>query len=374
MPSSRQDRLEAQADQVEAVLLSHKIRATVEGGAMTPRLIRFRLSPAAGVRIAQIARLSEELALALGSVSCRVIRRGEQVHLEFPRPGRRIVRLTTLLNQLPNPPSATAVLGLDADGAPMLLRLPSPDVAHVLIAGTTGSGKTALAQTMIASLIQTNSLSELGLALIDPKGRGYAPFVDAPHLLRPIADDPARALNALQWLVREMERRDHQRITLPRMMVFIDELADLMMVGGKDFERALTRLVQRGREAGIHVIACTQRPSATVIGSLVKSNFPVRIVGSVTSPEDARVATGIAGSGAERLTGRGDFLVVAHGVAHRLQAAYIAPPEIELLLTRLNGRLAPSPAQRVSSSPLRVRWLDEIRSRLVEPLKRAVGE
>ena len=345
----RYERLEAQADQLEAVLMSHKIHATVEGGTVTPRLVRFRLLPDAGVKIAQIARLSEELALALGSVSCRVVRRGDQVHLEFPRPGKRVVRLATILAQTRPRGDATVALGLDADGAPLLMRLSSPDVAHVLVSGTTGSGKTALAQTMIASLLETHSVSELGLVLVDPKGRGYAPFAAAPHLLLPVATTPETALDALTWLVETMQRRDREAITLPRIVAFIDELADLMLVQGRAVELALTRLVQRGREAGVHVVACTQKPSASVIGSLVKSNFPVRIVGRVTSAEDARVASGMAGSGAEQLAGRGDFLVVVHGLAHRLQAAYIAPEEIALLMARLGGQLVETtPTPRVT--------------------------
>ena len=368
---SRYARLEAQADHLEAVLMSHKIRATVEGGTVTPRLIRFRLLPAAGVKIAQIARLSEELALALGMSSCRIVRKDDHIQLEFPRAERRIIRLTTLSAQV-KPPPATCILGLDADGAPMLLRLSSPDVAHVLIAGTTGSGKTALAQTMIASLLEFNSVTELGLVLIDPKGRGYAPFSAAPHLLLPLADGVDAALDALTWLASEMERRDREQIALPRIVTFIDELADLAMLGGKPFERQLTRLVQRGREAGVHVVACTQKPSASVIGSLVKSNFPVRVVGSVASAEDARVATGLAGSGAEKLAGRGDFLVVAHGIPHRLQAAYIAPAEIELLLARLNGAIAWPRGRVIEGRPTSSRWTDDL-SALTARMKRIVG-
>lgn len=369
---SRYTRLEAQANHLEAVLANHKIRATIEGGTVTPRLVRFRLAPGAGVKIAQITRLSEELALALGARSCRVVRQGNHVQLEFPRGGRHIIRLDSLLAQLPALTSTTVALGLDADGAPLLLRLSSPDVAHVLIAGTTGSGKTALAQTMIASLVQTHRLSELGLILIDPKGRGYRPFADAPHLLMPLADHVDAGLAALEWVVETMERRDQEGVSLPRIVVFIDELADLALVGGKAVEHLLTRVVQRGREAGIHVVACTQKPSAAVIGSLVKSNFPVRVVGAVTSAEDARLASGLAGSGAEQLAGRGDFLVVAHGVPHRLQAAYIAPVECEELVRCLNEGRMDMPARRRLAAPNAARWTDSLRD-MTERLRRVVS-
>ncbi|MFN8474132.1 MAG: DNA translocase FtsK [Anaerolineae bacterium] len=364
----QRQRLEAQADRLEAVLHSHKVRAQIQGGVVTPSLVRFRVLPAPGVKVAQISRLSEELALALGSSACRVTRREMFVELEFARKKPRAVRLSELMARVPTPPPGTPLLGIDADGIPMLLRLSSPDVAHVLIAGTTGSGKTALARTMIASLAGYNPPSEVGLVLIDPKGRGYEPFATLPHLVAPMATTADAGLETLHWLAAEMERRDRERITLPRIVVFIDELADLALVGGKAIEKAVLRLVQRGREAGIHVTACTQKPAATILGGLVKSNFPVRIVGSVASAEDARVATGVPGSGAERLGGRGDFLVVTHGRTYRLQAAYVAPQEIDGVL---RGVSAAPPARKSLNVPAaRPR---DLREALVDGLRRMIG-
>ncbi|MFN8484932.1 MAG: DNA translocase FtsK [Anaerolineae bacterium] len=364
----QRQRLEAQADCLEAVLHSHKVRAQVQGGVVTPALVRFRVVPAPGVKVAQISRLSEELALALGSRACRVTRRDAFVELEFTRAKPRSVRLVALMARVPTVPPATPLLGIDADGIPMLLRLSSPDVAHILIAGTTGSGKTALARTMIASLAAYNPPSEVALALIDPKGRGYEAFAALPHLVRPMAVTAEAGLETLHWLAQEMERRDRERITLPRLVVFIDELADLVLVGGKAVEKAVLRLVQRGREAGIHVIACTQKPAATILGGLVKSNFPVRIVGSVASAEDARVATGLAGSGAERLGGRGDFLVVTHGRTYRLQAAYVAPQDIA---EALNGPAkTPTRPQRTERAAVLAR---DLRDMLADGLRRTIG-
>ncbi|MFN8497019.1 MAG: DNA translocase FtsK [Anaerolineae bacterium] len=364
----QRQRLEAQADRLEAVLHSHKVRAQIQGGVVTPSLVRFRVLPAPGVKVAQIARLSEELALALGSQACRVTRRDAFVELEFTRSKPRAVHLAALMVRVLPPPPATALLGIDADGLPMLLRLSSPDVAHVLIAGTTGSGKTALARTMIASLAVYNPPSEVGLVLIDPKGRGYEPFAALPHLARPMATTADAGLETLNWLALEMERRDRERITLPRLVVFIDELADLALVGGKAVEKAVLRLVQRGREAGIHVIACTQKPAATIVGGLVKSNFPVRIVGSVASAEDARVASGVPGSGAERLGGRGDFLVVTHGRTYRLHAAYAAPHELaETLNDSLKRPVSP---KQTETPPSRAR---DLREALADSLRRMIG-
>ena len=331
--------LELQANQIEAVLASHKIRARIWGGTVTPRLIRFHLSPSLDTRLSQIARLSEEMALSVGSPSCRVARRRSSIDLEFPRTDFDTVHLLPLCRRLTEVPACTAVLGLDEEGVPLLLRLPSPEVTHVLISGTTGSGKTSLAQTMIASLALHNDLADLGLILIDPQGRGYTLFADLPHLVLSPAQEDGEILQALRWLVEEMERRgqarESHRMEFPRLVVFVDELADLMLVGGREVERLLTRLAQRGRGAAIHLVASTQKPTAAVIGSLVKSNFPVRLVGSVPSPEDAKVASGVAGTGAERLMGRGDFLLVMKGQVLRFQGALISEGEIRELVAQL---------------------------------------
>jgi S-DNA-T family DNA segregation ATPase FtsK/SpoIIIE len=191
---------------------------------------------------------------------------------------------------------------------------------------------------MIASLALHNPLGQLQMILVDPKGRGFSPLAGLPHLLCPIVRETEEARVRLRWLLHEMERRDRETISAPRIVVFVDELADLMLTGGKQVERILIRLAQRGRQAGIHLIACTQKPVAAVIGSLVKSNFPVRVVGSVTSPEDAKVASGLAGTGAETLCGRGDFMLVSKGETIRFQGAYVSEKELEEVVRRLRSR------------------------------------
>jgi S-DNA-T family DNA segregation ATPase FtsK/SpoIIIE len=346
-------KLEFQADRIEAVLALHKVPARVTGGTVTPRWVRFQVLPAVGAKISKIRGLSEELAAALDTSSCRVSRRGAAVAVEVPRDDPQPVRLLPLYRQLtrtsesshartPSIPPITAILGLAEDGAPLLIRLPSPDVAHILVAGTTGSGKTILLQAMILSLAMTNAPSlwrgegwgegeGLALVLIDPKGHAFAPFEGLPHLARPVIWKPEEAAEALHSLVRLMERRGDPtgfRKLEGAVVVVIDELADLLMVGGKAVQEALTRLTQRGREAGIHIVAATQKPTSAVLGPLVKANFPVRLVGRVTSVEDARTATGWSGTGAERLMGRGDFLAVAEGRVTRFQAAHISLAEI----------------------------------------------
>jgi S-DNA-T family DNA segregation ATPase FtsK/SpoIIIE len=342
--SPTQMALEYQANQIEALLAGHRVTAKIVGGTVTPRWIRFQAIPEISTRINRITALSEEIALQLGAPSVRVTRQSGAIQIEVPRPDFRTVGLLPLLEKLPQIPRQTAVLGLDDSGLPLLLRLSSPEVAHVLIAGTTGSGKTALARSIALSLAINNRLGEIQMLFIDPKRSGFAALAHTgalPHLLRPVIDDVHQAVFLLGEMVSEMVRRDRERITEPRLVIFIDEVADLMEQGGKAVDRLLTRLTQRGRSAGIHLIACTQKPLAAVIGSLTRSNFPVRLVGSVSSADDARTAAGIAGTGAEKLLGRGDFLLVSKGEAIRFQAAYASRDEIRQALQCLQAQHRP---------------------------------
>ncbi len=317
------DLLEFQSNRIEAVLASHRVPARVNGGSVSPRWIRFHLTPAVGARVASVRRLAEELALALGAPDVRIAREGEKLAVEVPRPDGQPVRLLPLLRKLADLPPLTACLGLCDDGRPLLIRLPSPDVAHVLIAGTTGSGKTELMRAMAASLALGNRQAALQLALIDPKGRGLAPLASLPHLIAPLTSTPEAAVQLLGRLADEMARRDEEGLSTPHIAIVIDELTDLLMTGGKEAESLLTRIAQRGREAGLHLIAGTQKPSASVLGGMLKANFPVRLVGRVASADDARVAAGVAGTGAEKLQGRGDFVAIAAGQVTRFQAAFI---------------------------------------------------
>ena len=344
--------LELQSDRIEAVLSLHKVPARVTGGTVTPRWVRFQVLPAIGAKISHIKNLHEELAAALDAPNCRVSRRGAAIAIEVPRDDPQPVRLLPLYNQLDPKATAspiTATLGLAEDGSPLLIRLPSPDVAHILVAGTTGSGKTVLLQTMILSLAMSNSPSDISLVLVDPKGSAFSAFKGLPHLARPVITQTEEIIETLQSLVHLMERRPPAGARAgtapnpkPHIVVVIDELADLLIIlGGKNIQHALTRLTQRGREAAIHVIAATQKPTSAVIGTLVKANFPVRLVGRVMCTEDARVATGWSGSGAERLLGRGDFLAVAEGQVTRFQVAHVTASEIREQVAKMPAGTLP---------------------------------
>ena len=230
--------LEYQADRIEAVLAHHKVPARVTGGTVTPRWIRFQVVPALGARIASITGLAEELAAALGAPTVRVARQGATIAVEVPRDDPHPVRLMPLLRGMRNVPPVTAVLGIAEDGVPLLIRLPSPDVAHILVAGTTGSGKTALLRAMVLSLAYFNrpqtidhrpqtidhrpqtidhrpqtvvgGPSSVVFVLIDPKGSAFRDLEGLPHLARPVISHPSEAVEALGSLVRLMEMRSRE--------------------------------------------------------------------------------------------------------------------------------------------------------------------
>ncbi len=328
--------LNLQADKIEMVLAAHRAHARVWGGRLTPRTVQFHLAPAANTKLYRLNGLTEEVAFALGVPNTRLTRSAGMLSLEIPRNDSKFVSLAKLSRKLQTDANlsraisvpGTAILGLDSEGIPLLLRLSSPEVAHCLIAGTTGSGKTELARTIIASLAMHQKPRDIQLALFDPKFHGLASSADLPHLLFPIVSDPDEMFERLSYLVAEMERRDREQITRPRIVIVVDELADVIETGGKEIESALTRLVQRGRSAGISVIACTQKPTVRAVGALLKANFPVRLVGRVTSAEDAHVAAGVGGTGAEKLAGRGDFLLITGGQVIGFQAAQTRPEEL----------------------------------------------
>lgn len=345
-----QQLLNLQADKIEMLLAAHKAPARVWGGRLTPRTVQFHLAPAATTKLAKLEALTEEIALALGAPAARLTRSNGTLSVEVARQDSRFISLIDLNTRLQRDERmkqalrlpAMAVLGIDSDGAPLLLRLSSPDVAHCLIAGTTGSGKTELARTIIASLVMHQKPRDLQIALFDPKGHSFSAFAHAPHLIFPIVKTADETLRQTHRLVAEMERRDVNQIERPRVVIVIDELADLMQMCGSELEMLLTRLAQRGRSAGFSLIACTQKPAARIIGSLVKANFPARLVGRVASADDARVAAGIGGTDAVKLAGRGDFLLIAAGQIVRFQAAYITPNDVASLFARQSTTTAES--------------------------------
>lgn len=311
------------ADRIEAVLRERKAPATVVGGKVLPGFVEMLLRPAPGTKVNQVKALQADLALALGNSNIRVTQSGTHLSVQIPRQTRAPVRLSALMSAARDIPPYTAVLGLAEDGATLMACLASPDVAHILIAGATGSGKTSLAHTILISLCQLHRPSQFGLVVVDPKHGDDPHFMRAVerHLLLKVAHTPEASLAALVRVVEEMERRAGMSHPQPCIAVYVDEMADLVQTGGVRVVELLTRIAQRGREASIHLIGCTQKPSARVVGTLLKANLPLRLVGRVVSAEDARVAAGMPATGAEKLTGCGDFIAVTAGRVIRFQAA-----------------------------------------------------
>jgi S-DNA-T family DNA segregation ATPase FtsK/SpoIIIE len=319
--------MDAMAERVERVLREHGAPAAVPGGQLGPRIVRLYLQPRRGVRAQAIRRLREELALAIGAPEVAVRRTAEGLVLEYPRDDPQIIRFLSTLEAAEPVPETTALLGIEEQGVPLLAKLSAPSVAHVLIAGTTGSGKSVLLRTIAASLLLTHTPERLRAVCLDPKGRAFAALDGLPHLLRPPLREGAEIAEVLRSLERLMEIRDEAREDTPRVVVLVDELADILQVVDAA-EDPLTRLAQRGREAGIHLVAATQYPSAAILSGVMRANFPLRLVGRVVSADDAKVAAGRHGTGAETLAGKGDFLAIAGGTTMRFQAAYATDEEL----------------------------------------------
>jgi S-DNA-T family DNA segregation ATPase FtsK/SpoIIIE len=330
--------LDYEADQIEALLAAHRQEALVVGVQVSPRWVRFGLQLALGTRISSIENLSEELALALEAPTVRITRSGGQLAIEIPLPHPEPVHLLSLLQDAPMLPPVTAVLGLSAEGELYTLPLMAPEVTHLLVAGTTGCGKTELLRSIVLSLALYNRQAHLQLVLIDPKRRGLMPLEGLPHLLAPVAAEPDEAQKLLEYVVAEMERRDRENApATPRIIVVIDEVGDLLAVADKEVERLLVRLTQRGRESGFHIIVSTQRPSAEAVPSAIKANLPARLIGRVASAQEALMATGISGTNAETLIGSGDFMAVAGAQVVRFQAAYTGPADIQRIVEHLRA-------------------------------------
>ncbi len=341
-----------------------------------PVITLYEFAPASGIKVSKIANLSDDLALSLSALSVRIIAPipGKNVvGIEIPNETRQMVSLRDLLeNQafgsqkyhIPIP------LGKGALGDPYiadLFRMP-----HLLVAGATGSGKSVFVNSLICSLLYRFKPDQVRFIMIDPKMLELSYYDDIPHLLLPVVIDPRKASLALKWAVREMEKRYdimakigarnvdsfNQRIEMrsmreklqehvevvqpmPYIIIFIDELADLMMVTPKDVEISIARLAQMARAAGIHLIVATQRPSVDVITGLIKANFPARISFQVSSKIDSR--TILDTGGAERLLGDGDMLYLAPGTAKvkRIHGAYISDQEIKQIADFLRAQSAP---------------------------------
>ncbi|HET7672134.1 MAG TPA: DNA translocase FtsK 4TM domain-containing protein [Burkholderiales bacterium] len=365
--------------------VSVKVLAAYPG----PVITRYEIEPAVGVKGSQIVNLVKDLARALSVVSIRVVETipGKScMGLEIPNPHRQTVRLSEILGSEAyhslNSPLAIA-LGKDISGNPVvadLARMP-----HLLVAGTTGSGKSVAINAMILALLYKAEPKHIRLILIDPKMLELSVYQDIPHLLAPVVIDMKQAVNALTWCVAEMDRRyklmswigarnlsgynhkvseqkyedpfaldtgNPQTLTpMPQIVVVIDELADLMMVVGKKVEELIARIAQKARAAGIHLILATQRPSVDVITGLIKANIPTRIAFQVASRVDSR--TILDQQGAESLLGAGDMLYLppGSGLPQRVHGAFVADHEVHKVVEHLKSLAKPEYLSEILEPP-----------------------
>jgi len=352
--------LQYQADRIEMALAAHGLRGvSVVGGPVGPRYAMLEVRLPFGVRPKAAIGLADDISHRLG-MQVRVSQGADGlVYVEIPREEPITVGLAKLVRAFQKDgPRLTALLGLTVEGTPLGLRLPSPDVAHALIVGTTGSGKTVLARAIALSLAALNSPADVQLLLIDPKGTKFRDLGRLPHLLTDVILEPAHGVHVLRELESVMIERDRIGISSPRIVSIIDELADLVFSDAAILE-PVARIAQRGREAGVHLVVCTQKPTVDVVGRLARANFPVRLVGSVTTPEEAKIASGQPQTSAEKLLGRGDFLLVQQGRVHdHFQAAYASPNAarelIEEIRATLPGQLDVARERRWEPPDLRV--------------------
>lgn len=316
------DRLDRIANTVERTLYLVGAPGAVTAVRVLPTWLELRIQVAQGVRVQAVTKANPDLALALGIPSVRLVQAGGYFSLQVPIQTKRSVPLSALLRRA-DVTGTRAVLGLTENGRPLVVDLASPETPHILIAGTTGSGKTELLKTLATSMALTQHRHLLAFVVLDPKVRPDDPYsLIADYLLMPTLHTLEDQMMGLKQVVEAMVMRPIRNPNnMPRIVVIVDELADLCMSGGKEAVMLLTRIAQRGREAGVHLVAATQKPATKEIGTLLKANLPLRLVGRVTSRIDSNVASGVAELGAEALPGRGAFIAVGPGRPLRFQGA-----------------------------------------------------
>ena len=389
------------AHTIEDTLEQFGIDVDVEEANVGPRITQYTLRPPAGVKVSKIAQLDKELALALAK---------DKIRIEAPIPGTRTVGV-----EIPNEKAASVglhellqspewhklisdkplgfALGKDISGKTVVGDLAK--MPHLLIAGTTGSGKSVMTNTLISSMLFHNSPSDLRLIIVDPKQVEMAAYEDIPHLLAPIITQVNEALSALKWAVNEMERRysvmakervknivdynakmeklakeqpeaeviegeeDKKEGRMPYIVVIVDEMADLMMMAGKELEMLIVRIAQKGRASGIHLVLATQRPEVKVVTGLIKANIPGRIAFAVNNGIDSRVMLDM--TGAEKLLGSGDMLFLTTemmGKPRRVQGAYVSDEEIGNVADFLRQQAPPNYNEEVTSQQVSIKGMD----------------
>lgn len=348
---------------LEDTLTSFGVDAKVSQVSCGPTITRFEINPSPGTKVSKIVNLSNDIALNLAASDVRIeapIPGKAAIGIEVPNKKKLKVVLRDVLTSEEFKTSSsklTVALGKDIGGRPVIADL--GEMPHLLIAGATGSGKSVCINTIIASILFKTYPHEVKLVLVDPKVVELGIYNDIPHLLTPVVTDAKKAALTLNWMVAEMERRYklfaeegvrditryneiHDKDFLPKIVIIIDELADLMMVSPKEVEDSICRLAQMARAAGIHLVVATQRPSVDIITGLIKANIPSRISFAVSSQVDSRTILDM--SGAEKLLGKGDMLFYPVEAIKpiRIQGAYISDSEVEQLVNFVKEQKDPS--------------------------------
>lgn len=340
--------LRANANIIKRTLESFGIPVEMGEISIGPKVTRYTLKPAEGVKLSRIVALNQDLALALAAHPIRIeapIPGKSFVGIEVPNKSAAIVRLGNLMAypEFSESSPTTFIVGRDVSGDPLFADIAK--MPHLLIAGTTGSGKSVTIHSLVLSLLYKNSPETLRLVLVDPKRVELTTYAQVPHLVAPVITEGKKAIGALRWAISEMDRRydllmgagardiksyndsgKHEK--LPYLVIVIDELADLMSAYGREVESSIVRLAQMARATGIHLVLSTQRPSVQVITGLIKANIPSRIALQVPSQVDSR--TILDSSGAEKLLGAGDMLFMAgeYSKPKRIQGTYVTEEEI----------------------------------------------
>lgn len=366
--------LKANAEKIKSKLKQFDIAVTMSDVHVGPTVVQYTLKPSEGVKLSKITNLKNDLALALAAKSIRIeapIPGKALVGIELPSEQRMTVRLREMLEseeytKVAEQNKLTFPLGRDVSGKPIMAEL--SEMPHLLIAGATGAGKSVAINTFLVSLLYQNSPADLKFIMIDPKQVELKDYNGIPHLLTPVITDPDKAANALKWAVAEMNRRyqtlshhgcrsideynqdDSLDKKMPKIIVLIDELADLMMANGKEVEASICRLAQMARAVGIHLVIATQRPSVDVITGLIKANIPTRISFAVTSSIDSR--TILDTIGAEELLGKGDMLYLQKDFAKpmRIQGIYVSTLEIKKVTNKLKLSYEPEYKEEITES------------------------
>lgn len=363
--------LKRKADLIKTKLDQFGIAVSMHEVHVGPTVVQYTLRPADGVKLSKITSLKNDLALALAAPAVRIeapIPGKSLVGIEIPNVVRATVHLRELIETdayRVEPSKLKIALGRDVSGKPMIADLAK--MPHLLIAGATGSGKSVGLNSFLLAFLYNNSPKELKFIMIDPKQVELSTYNGIPHLLTPVITDPEKAATALRWAVAEMNRRykvcadaGHRNIAdynadrktaekMPKIVVVIDELADLMMTAQKEVEASICRLAQMARAVGIHLIVATQRPSVDVITGLIKANIPARIAFTVASSVDSR--TILDTNGAEDLLGNGDMLYLSGtmGKPIRIQGIYVSSKEIEKVTNRLKLTREPDYSHDITS-------------------------